>query len=747
MELSYFIKLLRKKWLLIAIVSVLAAAATFVLLSTKQRQYYSRAQISAGITDNKQVSFEKAGDLGWSEIENRFTNFLEFLKSREVLSMVSYKMFITEVDSKGAYKPKDFAVLKQEYAYSDILKARNILQKKYDSLQILDLNNPEEYKVFEMLKDMYFDYKILTKTLNIDRIAGSDYIKIEVKTHHPVLSSNLINTYCNEAIRIHNSYEMKRAEKSVAFFKELRDKKKIDFERKLDSLSRMKSGSQMVDIAAQSEAHLNRMSTLEEGKNEESKKVHGLRKAIASVDAQLEQLGAESSSSHSYTNTAILHIKSEIERLNDRYINSGFRDKAAADSITILQAKLEKQLMSMTHKAKKKDGEKDIVTELKAKKMDYEIELSMAEAGLSSIERSIDADRGNLSRFVTEEANMTPLQMATNVAKEEYMHTVDRYNEVRNEALKNGTLVRQIEVAQPADEPEPAKRVLFSALAAFSTIILSLSVLFMIAYFDNTIKNPENFEANTGLPLLGFVYDLPKNTSNLEQIFFNNKTDNGARDKFKEQFRNIRFELEKSNNQILLVSSLEKQEGKSFFIMSLAYSLILNYKRILIIDTNFKHNTLSELYKGKNNFEEYLHNHEQKLLTDGTETFTVEGPVRPTEPYEEDIIQKTGIEGLDIISCRGNSLSPSEIFHGKHFEELLENLRFRYHYIIMEGPSLNLYSDTKELSLYCDKIIGVFAANRTLKRIDRESIKYLKANKEKYMGSVLNMVDAEDLLV
>ena len=249
------------------------------------------------------------------------------------------------------------------------------------------------------------------------------------------------------------------------------------------------------------------------------------------------------------------------------------------------------------------------------------------------------------------------------------------------------------------------------------------------------------------MPLLGFVYELPKNSVNLEQIFFNGRVQENVGDKFREQLRNIRFELEKTNNQILLVTSLDRQEGKSFFITSLAYSLILNYKKILIIDTNFKNNTLSALYKGNNGFEEFLRKHEQRLLSEGNQGHLIGEAIWFNEASEENIIQKTGIEGLDIISCKGNNLSPSEIFHGKRFEELLDSLRFRYHYIIMEGPCLNLYSDTKELSVYCDKVLGIFAANKSIKKIDRESIKFLKSLKDKYMGSILNKVDAADLAI
>jgi predicted GTPase len=77
----------------------------------------------------------------------------------------------------------------------------------------------------------------------------------------------------------------------------------------------------------------------------------------------------------------------------------------------------------------------------------------------------------------------------------------------------------------------------------------------------------------------------------------------------------------------------------------------------------------------------------------------------------------------------------------------LENLGLQYDYIIMEGPSLNDYSDTKELVEYADRILTVFDAKTVLNNLDRDSIKYLKTLKPKLIGSLLNKVDLKDLSV
>ena len=743
MEFTYFLKLFKRNWLIITLIAVATAGITFVLLTVKKKEFYSRAQLSAGITDKNQVSFDKS-ELSWNEVNSKFTNFLEFLNSKEVYTMLSYRMLLQEIESKGAYKQEEYQELVQKYTVSSLDKAKEIMAKKYENHELLDLNQKNDQTIHDMLKIMYYDQNILSKTLQISRITGSDYFKIEVKTQNPRLSSSLVNMYCEEAIRINDILESKKAEQSVAFFKELKDKKKNDFERKLDSLGKVKSGSQVIDYSSQSEAHIDRISTLETAKNDEEKKVLGLRRAIGNIDMQLNTAEQKSHQSHQ-TNSSIINLKSKIERLNEKYINSGFKDKALSDSVVLLRNQLERQLGRLNQNVS--IGVDESFKDLVQKKIDYEVELSMAEASLSSIQASIYSSKSSLTSFAGKEATLTPLEMGVTVAKDEYMNVVDKYNEARNEAMKNGAIIRQIEVGQPADEPEPAKRVVFSSGAAIASFIIGLSVLFLIAYFDNTIKNPDNFVKNTGLPLMGCVYAQPKKSSNLDLVFFENSLHTSEANKFKEQLRNIRYEIEKVPSKVFLFTSTEKDEGKTFVLVSLAYSLILNYKKVLIIDTNFKHNTLSLLFKGNIAVEDYFFHPERKLIGSSNGSMGIEMNNPKMEATTEDVLQRTHIDGLDIISCKGNDLSPSEIFHGRRFEELLTTLTPRYDYIFLEGPSLNQYSDTKELAGYCDKVVGVFASDKAIKQLDKEPIKYLKSLGDKYLGSILNKVDLDDLLV
>src|SRR5690606_9386310 len=165
----------------------------------------------------------------------------------------------------------------------------------------------------------------------------------------------------------------------------------------------------------------------------------------------------------------------------------------------------------------------------------------------------------------------------------------------------------------------------------------------------------------------------------------------------------------------------------------LAYSLSLIQKKVLIIDTNFKNNTLTRMLIAKPRFDKLLessnYKEPSKLLVspDGEqfeEASSTEDDVK--NKYKKTIISPTFLENIDIIGSRGGDESPAEILSGRNFNEVLNELAADYDYIFLEGASLNDYSDSKEVVECSDLVLPVFSAQSVIKQMDKESIAYLK---------------------
>ena len=208
---------------------------------------------------------------------------------------------------------------------------------------------------------------------------------------------------------------------------------------------------------------------------------------------------------------------------------------------------------------------------------------------------------------------------------------------------------------------------------------------------------------------------------------------NAAMERFKELIRDLRFNLEKvEGGNIFLVTSPREDEGKSFLITVLAHALLLKQKRILVIDTNFKRNTLSTWAAKPLPTSKGIH----QLLVEAklTQHFAV---TSIESPFNNSPIES--------ISNSGRSQSPLEGLDEGAFQRFLAELSEQYDYIFMEGAALNEYSDTKELIDFSDNVLTVFSSDSTLRQADKDSIAFLNTLGGKFVGAVLNRINKKNM--
>src|SRR5690606_21473283 len=177
---------------------------------------------------------------------------------------------------------------------------------------------------------------------------------------------------------------------------------------------------------------------------------------------------------------------------------------------------------------------------------------------------------------------------------------------------------------------------------------------------------------------------------------FDIKTNNAELETFKEYIRKLRYQIESLNSRIFLVTSCKRAEGKTFVIFTLAYVLSLVNKRVLIIDTNFKNNTLTKWLGSKKSDIKLLEKKpdcEMKLLTAPAGHPADNG----VEEEAYDLVMPTRFKNVFLVGNNGGNDSPDEIISGRNFARLIDTLAKAYVYLFLEGAALNVYTDSKEL--------------------------------------------------
>lgn len=80
-----------------------------------------------------------------------------------------------------------------------------------------------------------------------------------------------------------------------------------------------------------------------------------------------------------------------------------------------------------------------------------------------------------------------------------------------SKTIKNQDLVNLVDDAAFPTSPDSPKPLLNIAIAFFLGLMFSIGLVFLLEYFDNTIKSPEDIEKYLGLSVIGSIPVMEKN--------------------------------------------------------------------------------------------------------------------------------------------------------------------------------------------------------------------------------------------
>ena len=111
------------------------------------------------------------------------------------------------------------------------------------------------------------------------------------------------------------------------------------------------------------------------------------------------------------------------------------------------------------------------------------------------------------------------------------------------------------------------------------------------------------------------------------------------------------------------------------------------------------------------------------------------------ELEEKDIIKKTEYKNVDIITRGLEIYNPSITFLSEKFARLIESLKEKYDYILLDCAPVLQVSDYIHISKISDGVLFVIAYAKTTKNQVIEAINLLKKNNIKILGTVFSMYD------
>lgn len=726
----------RKAWILI-VIPLIAAFAAFLFTMNSELTYKAVSQISTGFTINDQVHLTDE-KFNLRDADMRFSNLLNQMNASISINLLSYKLLLHDLNPAEVPfhrpDPKTFSSTPQEKQ-----RVRTIIQHRLDSIRPLTSTDVDYPLVKKYLEAYGYSFSTVKDAVLIERVKNTDYIQIAVSSDKPSLSAYAANAYTEEFIRYYGSLRSSRTGESVEFLKQVVDEKKAERDSKLEMLQMYKSTNNVLDVQGESGAKISQLSSLEGQRDMARSNINRYELIIQRLTEDIRNGSAPVTNGG---NQRIFELREKINRLNERYVTGGSSNQRLLDSLNILREQLREQADNVNRMGSAL-GTGVTVADLKQQLKDAQINLQVERSTLRQIEGKIRDLQYNISGYASKEARLSTIQKEVDIALQEYSAAVEKYNEAKNRFADSNT-IRQVLAAVPPVSPETSTRILIIALAGVTSFALCLFAIVGLELIDGSVRTPDKFKSSVGLPLAGCVNRIDNRNFNIRS-YFNQPNGNEETEMFKSLLRKLRHEIESLNAKVILFTSPKRKDGKTFLMFSLSYVLSLIDKRVLIIDTNFKNNSLSQILGRNQSDLKVLDSKRMKMLT------SAEGHARETQPEFDhessyDLINPTKYKNIYIVgNSGGGHESPAEILSGRDFSNLISALSESFDYILLEGAALNDYSDTKELVKYADKVVAVFSAETSIKQLDRESIYYLKSLGKKFGGAILNRVDTKNL--
>ncbi|TDH20845.1 hypothetical protein EXU57_20850 [Segetibacter sp. 3557_3] len=270
-----------------------------------------------------------------------------------------------------------------------------------------------------------------------------------------------------------------------------------------------------------------------------------------------------------------------------------------------------------------------------------------------------------------------------------YLYLLQKREEFAiSSAAVNKPGYKQMDKAKGYGPVEPNNKKIW-IMGVLAGLLIPIVIIGVRGMLNDKILTKNDLASRTSIPILGETNHVSKKL--IKGVSLLN------RDVIGEQFRIIRTRLSllqrNVDKKVLLITSSQSNEGKSFVALHLAGVLAIPGKKVALI--NFDMRKAAETQSTKNLTDFVLgHTTDLKALH---------------EPSGE-------IPSLHAYTARITTGNPSDLLLHEGMPALLQRLRREYEYIIIDSAPIGLVSDGYILSKYADTIIFVVRQGFTPKK-------------------------------
>lgn len=332
---------------------------------------------------------------------------------------------------------------------------------------------------------------------------------------------------------------------------------------------------------------------------------------------------------------------------------------------------------------------------------------------------------GSIRTEIIANSNLFTLAVSSSSAQDAYdilIAVMNNYPKIASLVIGNTQLTM---VQTPVVPTVPVNTRSWKSAAysgAVSGAMVTLAIITLLSQLRKTIRSSDDMKRYTNLTCLGLIPVVPqrrrKNGSTSPSLLRSNLPSSYA-----EAIRTLRTRLLhrlEGKGKVIMVTSTAPSEGKSTISANLALALSQAGSRVILVDADMRVQSLQTFFNLKGKFKGL-----PELLA---------GSVTDLDSC----LQTIPGTSLQLLGSSTNVSSPSKLLRSARIQKILQILRLRADYVIIDTPPIGLLADAASFARLVDGVVYVVREDYANRSEILNCIQSVSDSQANILGYVLN---------
>jgi capsular exopolysaccharide synthesis family protein len=276
------------------------------------------------------------------------------------------------------------------------------------------------------------------------------------------------------------------------------------------------------------------------------------------------------------------------------------------------------------------------------------------------------------------------------------------------------TVTDSPEVPSSPSSPQTTRNI---ALGLLVGLLIGAALAIARARLDRSVREAEEASELAGAPVIGVILRD-------DSLQTQHTIDRNSQSRTAEAFRQLRTNLQFLNvdepPKVIMISSAVPSEGKTTVAVNLAITLAEAGRQVVIVEADLRRPRVTR-YLG--------------MVGGAGLTNILAGSAEL-----DDVLQQYGDDGLSVVAAGPTPPNPSELLSSSHMFRLIDDLRGKNDFVLIDAPPLLPVADSSGLAVMVDGVVLSTRYGTTRKEQLQQARATLDRVGARTLGVILNIV-------